>query len=181
MFQGISIGESDNVGFYSSVHMLEMLRQRVLILCNTGHNTLFFSTLLLCHCSCDTLVLAAEFFTLLLFERAMLWESHLSVYWYSVGRHILCGSLAGLIAHKSPVLQECNYLLTQIILLAGSQCLCSGRVTPGTESSHNLALTPRCNLTSKQTMIFFCVFVCKIDEWRFIYYRFVLSVCNVSN
>lgn len=81
----------------------------------------------------------------------MLTELQLPVYWHTVRVHISCGSSAGLIANKSPVVQECNYLLTQIILLAGSHCLCSGIVTPGTESSHNLTLTPRCILTSRQS------------------------------
>lgn len=110
--------------------------------CLIRDNTFYSVTILLCHYRFDSLVSAAEFFTISLFERAMLTELHLSVYWHTVRGHISCGSLAGLIANKFPVVQECNYPLTQIILLAGSLCLCSGRATPGTESSHNLTLTP---------------------------------------
>ena len=108
-------------------------------ICLIRDNSFYSVTILLCHCSFDFFL---NFFTISLFERAMLTELHLSVYWHTVRGHISCGSLAGLIANKFPVVQECNYPLTQIILLAGSLCLCSGRATPGTESSHNLTLTP---------------------------------------
>lgn len=75
-------------------------------------------------------------------------------------RHASRGSLAGLIARDSPEVQECNYLLTQIILLAASQCLCSGRATPGTQPSADLRLNPPCSLTSRQAKIIVCVCVC---------------------
>lgn len=106
-------------------------------------------------------------------KRAVLTELHLSVYWHTVHAHISCGSLAGLIANKSPVVQECNYLLTQIILLAGSRCLCSGSVTPGTECSLNLTLTPPCILTSGQSMVF--MFVCiNVQELKISSYLLIL-------
>lgn len=117
--------------------------------------------------------------------RSFITELHLSVYWHTVRVHISRGSLAGLIANKSPVVQECNYLLTQIILLAGSHCLCSGTVTPGTESSHITSHSPLDAFIIQGGVWFSCL--CDIQsvyaKWRLIYHswdHFVISLCNVQ-